>query len=259
MPYNSSIGGNSVVPFTGGGQVPNPANVLIRTSAPPAAVAGQPSSDAVGTIWINVSTGNAYQLVQNTLAAGAVFTLLGGATGAIATINTQAPVAGNYTLAGTANQITKTDTAGTTTFSLPAAITAPGSIAATTTVTATLGNITATAGNFVASAAGSGIVIPAAAVGPGASPQISNARAGSVTFSSVSIAANAVQTLTITNSTITGSSTVVLYTLRGATTGSSLTIQSVTNSAGSSAVTIMNGAGLTTTTANITLDYLVLN
>jgi len=80
-----------------------------------------------------------------------------GGTGALQTINTQAPIAGNYTLAGTANQITKTDTAGTTTFSLPSALTAPGSVTATTTLTATLGAITASNGNLVLNTAGNGL------------------------------------------------------------------------------------------------------
>lgn len=97
------------------------------------------------------------------------------------------------------------------------------------------------------------------AVASGASPQVVNARAGAATFSSVSIAAGATQTLTITNSTITGSSTLVLYELVGATTGSALTIQSVVNGAGTSAVTVINGTGATTTTANLTLTFLVLN
>jgi hypothetical protein len=79
----------------------------------------------------------------------------GSGTGLINTINLNAPIAGNYTLAGTANQIAVAQTAGTTTFTIPSVFIAPGSIAATTsitagtTLTATLGNITATNGNIV--------------------------------------------------------------------------------------------------------------
>lgn len=99
----------------------------------------------------------------------------------------------------------------------------------------------------------------ATATATGATPLVVNARAGSAVFSSVSIAGGAAQTLVITNSTITGSSTQILYGLVGATTGAALTIQSVTNSAGSSSIVVINGTGATTTTANITLTFLVLN
>lgn len=149
MPFNSTgSGGNKVVPLYGGGQVPNPANVIAATSAPPAAVANKPTDAAIGSIWINVSTGNSYQLVQNTYAAGAVWTLLGGAAAAVATITGDSggalsPSSGNISILGTANQITTTGSGSTLTLSLPATLVAPGSITATT------GNITATAGNVV--------------------------------------------------------------------------------------------------------------
>lgn len=260
MPFQGGIGGNKAAMFYGGGQVPNPANVIVQ--------AGTPSTNArsanIGDIYVDKSTSIPYICVASTGAAGGTtWEQLGLATGSVGQINgstgTALPSAGVITIAGTANQITTAASGSTVTLTLPSAITAPGSVTATTTVTATLGNITATNGNFVASAAGSGIVVPAAAVGPGDSPQVSNARAGSVTFSSVSIAAAATQTFVITNSTITGASTKILFSLVGATTGSALTIQSYTPSAGSVSVVIMNGTGATTTTANITLDYLVLN
>lgn len=57
-------------------------------------------------------------------------------------------------IAGTANQITVSTASGTTTLSIPSAFTAPGSIAATTSVTATLGNVTATNGNIVRGTSG---------------------------------------------------------------------------------------------------------
>lgn len=261
MPFNSGVGGNKVSFLYGGGQCVNPCNVIVNNVAP----STNNTESPIGTIYVNSATSTLYICVANTgpagsvtweqigLSTGTVATLTGGSGGAIA------PSAGNINLLGTANQITTTGSGSTITWSLPSALTAPGSVTATTTVTATLGNITATNGNFVASTAGSGIVVPAAAVGPGASPQISNARAGSVTFSSISIAAAATQSLVITNSTITGASTKILFSLVGATTGSALTIQSYTPSAGSVTVVVMNGTGATTTTANITLDYLVLN
>jgi hypothetical protein len=45
----------------------------------------------------------------------------------------------------------------------------------------------------------------------------------------------------------------------GSTTGAALNIQSVVNSAGQSVITVENGTGATTTIANITFTYLVLN
>lgn len=96
------------------------------------------------------------------------------------------------------------------------------------------------------------------ATGAAASPVVLNGRAGQVTFSSVSIAAAADLTLTITNSAITSTSQ-ILYSMSGATTGSALTIKSVTNTAGSSAIVVTNGTGATTSTANIVLTFLVIN
>lgn len=251
----------------------------------------------IGTLWIDSSGPSAWELgsvVANSAnwialgsgTVGAIVTLTGGSGGALS------PTAGNFNLLGTANQITSTGSGSTITFSLPSAITAPGSLttttslAATTTVTAgtgitsttgnivatagavnagtsmtaTLGNITATAGNFVSSTAGNGLVFNAnSATGAAASPVVLNSRAGHVIFTSVSIAAAADLTLTITNSAITGSSTQVLYSMAGATTGSALSIKSVTNSAGSSAIVVTNGTGATTTTADITLTFIVVN
>lgn len=135
-----------------------------------------------------------------------------------------------------------------------------GSVTAATTITATLGNITATNGNFVGSTAGTGLQFNAnTATGAAASPVVLNSRAGQVIFTSVSIAAAADLTLTITNSAVTASTTQIIYSMSGATTGSALSIKSVTNSSGSSAIVVTNGTGATTTTANITLNFIVVN
>lgn len=139
-------------------------------------------------------------------------------------------------------------------------VAAVSTITAGTTLTATLGNITATNGNIVASTAGTGLQFNAnTATGAAASPIVLNSRAGAAVFTSVSIAAAADLTLTITNSAITGASTQVIYSMSGATTGSALSIKSVTNSAGSSAIVVTNGTGATTTTADITLTFIVVN
>lgn len=138
--------------------------------------------------------------------------------------------------------------------------TAGGVTATAGGVTATLGNITATNGNFVGSTAGTGFLFNAnTASGAAPGPVVLNSRAGAVTFTGVSIAAAADLTLTITNSAITGASTQVVVFMAGSTTGSAPSIKSVTPSAGSLAIVVTNGTGATTTTANITFTFLVVN
>lgn len=122
----------------------------------------------VGQDWVDQAGDTAYKLIEVVsnsatwviMGPGAsdVDTLTGDSGGAIS------PAAGNITLAGTASQITTTGSGSTITWSLPAAITAPGSLtttttlAATTTVTggtgviATTGGVTATAGGVTATA-----------------------------------------------------------------------------------------------------------
>ncbi len=181
----------------------------------------------------------------------------GGLPNWILVSDSSGPIVG---INGTANQITATNSSGTVTLSIPVAFIAPGSITSTTTLTATLGNITATNGNLVASTAGTGLQLNATtATGAAASPVVLNARAGQVVFTSVSIAAAADLTLTITNSAITGATTQVICDVSGATTGSALSVKSKTSSNGSLALVITNGTGATTTTADITVTFLVVN
>lgn len=135
-----------------------------------------------------------------------------------------------------------------------------GSVTAGTTITATSGAITATNGNFVATAVGTGILLNSSQnSGAASGPVVVNGRSGRATFTSVSIAAAADLTLTITNSAITASTTEVLLDMSGATTGSALSIKSKTASSGSLAIVVTNGTGATTTTADIQIDFLVLN
>jgi hypothetical protein len=97
-------------------------------------------------------------------------------------------------------------------------------------------------------------------VAAGASPQRSNGRAGQVTFSGVSIAAGATQSFVISNTSIPSAAAVISYTMVGATTGAALNIQSVTNVANtSSTIVVENGTGATTSVANITFTYVLLN
>jgi len=113
------------------------------------------------------SAGNVNVLGTGVLAfSGAGATLTGSITPGTVLISTitggtggaRSPAAGNFNILGTASQITSTGAGSTITLSTPAAFIAPGSIAATTTLTATLGAITATNGNLVLTAAGNKMV-----------------------------------------------------------------------------------------------------
>lgn len=139
-----------------------------------------------GTLWLNLATPGAFMYSGT---SGVWIALGSGATGGVVTINSNAPVAGDYILAGTTNQIAVAQTAGTTTFTIPSAFIAPGSIAATTTVTATLGAITATNGNLVLGTAGNKVVI---ATGANASVGTSSAMtAGEVIVATTASSATA--------------------------------------------------------------------
>jgi len=195
MPFNSGIGGNKVVPFFGGAQVANPSNVTVQAGAPSTNM-----RDAnIGDIYVNKTASSVYICVASTgLAGGTTWAVVGGSSADINTINSNAPVAGNYVLAGTANQISKAETAGTTTFSLPAAITAPGSLTTTTALTATLGNITATNGNIVLGTAGN--KISSTSVG-------STTTAGANSFGTVALVGG---TATVATTAVTANSMIFL-------------------------------------------------
>ncbi len=194
-----------------------------------------------GQLIQNSATGNWY-----IYSGGSVFDLLTSSSGSIIQV------------LGTASQITASTVAGVTTLSIPSAFIAPGSIAATTTLTATLGNITATNGNLAAGTAGTGLLLNPATTS-GTTTATLNGRVGQVTITTPSIAGGAVFTMTIANTSVTGSSTQIGYWLSCGTTGAALSIQSVTNSANQSVVVINNGTGATTNTASLVLNFLVLN
>jgi len=103
-----------------------------------------------------------------------------------------------------------------------------------------------------------GVKVTPSIVTAGASPQVSSNRHGSVIFSSVSIAAAADQTFTITNTLVTSSSKFIIS-MYGATTGSATSIKALTPGSGTFNVVVTNGTGATTTTANIEFVYWVLN
>lgn len=170
-------------------------------------------------------------------------------------------VKGKVALATNAEAVTGTDPAkAIVPASLTARLAAPGTIGGTTPAAASFTSATITTGNITLSAAGKGIIYnPASGSGAASGTVTSNGRVGIVAFTSPSIAGGAVQTLTMANSTITGSGTDIQYSIVGATTGAALSIQSVTNSAGQSVVVVTNGTGATTQTGTITLTFNILN
>lgn len=243
--------------------------------------------------WFNTTTQQDYLYF-----GGGTWVLVSNGSGVLLTLSDTAnakalpDATGNIQLAGTANQITVTTGTNKETFTIPSVFIAPGSIAATTTVTggtgviattgnitasagnvsasgtvtggtgvtATTGNVTASAGNFVSTISGNGLLLNSPSnSGAASGPVVVNGRSGRVTFTTVSIAAAADLTLTLTNSAITASTTEVLLSMSGATTGSALSIKSKTASSGSLAIVVTNGTGATTTTADIQFDFLVLN
>lgn len=145
----------------------------------------------IGQPWINETVGNAYQLVGAS-SGQANWAILGGATGAVATLTgttgTATPIAGNIQISGTANQISTAASGSIVTVSLPNAITTPGSLTTTTSLTATLGAITATNGNLVLGTAGNKLSI---ATGANASIGTSAAMtAGTVTINTTAVTAS---------------------------------------------------------------------
>jgi hypothetical protein len=98
-----------------------------------------------GTLWLDVTDVTAFMwqgtswIALGTGATGGVVTLTGDSGGAIS------PSGGNITLAGTANQIHTVGSGSTITFSLPSAVTMPGSLTVTTSLTATGGAVTGAA------------------------------------------------------------------------------------------------------------------
>lgn len=265
------------------GDIPGGGNVATIVVANTAPTVSQ-NQQQVGSFWLvpePAGSGNLYYLAGFLLGVPQ-WELISSSSGTVISV------------VGTAAQITANTAAGVVTLSIPATFIAPGSIAATTTVTAgtgitaTTGNITASTGNISAtlgsvaagttvtggtgliattgnvtiSAVGSGLVTtPTVASGAAAGTVTANGRIVSVTFTGVSIASGASQAFTTANSSITGAGTVLKISWTGATAGSALSIQSVVNSAGQSVITMTNGTSATmvTSVANITFTYFVLN
>lgn len=168
----STIAGNSGgarSPTAGAMSIVGAGEVTVAGSGSTLTISVTPATTTVSTITgnsggaLSPSVGNLNILGTGTLAfTGAGSTLTGAITPGSTLISTVtggsggalSPTTGNLNILGTASQITSTGSGSTLTLSLPSAITAPGSVTATTTLTATLGAITATNGNLVLVAAG---------------------------------------------------------------------------------------------------------
>ncbi len=122
------------------------------TTITPLNTAGMVVNSAAGVLSTAATTVHCVQLGT---AGGQLTSLTNGTTGQVLTAVTggdptwAASTGGVTSITGTANQITASASTGAITLSTPATFIAPGSIAATTTVTATLGDITVTSGNLV--------------------------------------------------------------------------------------------------------------
>lgn len=167
---------------------------ILAKRAPTTTDTGYP----LGQLWVDKVGAASYQLL--TVAAGsATWSPLGGGTADVSTINTLSPTGGNITIAGTANQVSIGNAGSTVTLSLPSAITAPGSVTTTTSLTATLGNITATNGNLVLTAAGNKMIRTSVA---------STTAAGANSIGSVTLVGG---TATISTTAVTTSSLIQIW------------------------------------------------
>ena len=150
-PQAETLSGSPQPNFTG-----YSVNPIISKRTPTANDTGYP----LGQVWVDKSN-DSYWALTSVSAGVATWQVLGAGGGSIATINLQPPIAGNFNIVGTANQIAVTPGAGQDTLSVTSPFIAPGSITATSTITAGTG-ITSTTGDIDATAgtlrSGNGIV-----------------------------------------------------------------------------------------------------
>jgi len=90
----------------------------------------------------------------------------------------------------------------------------------------------------------------------GGSPQICNGQRGQALFTGVTVAATGTtQTLTITNSSVTATSTCLVQPITAFTAGSGVAVATVVPSAGSLAVTLVNAGSTTNAVTTVTLGF----
>lgn len=128
-------------PMYGGGQVPNPSNVIQVSGVPPSNL----TEDRLGTLAVDNSGMAIYGLASKSGGVNSWIQLGSGSpdvssltpsTGSVVT-----PTSGNVNLFGTTNQITCTGSGSTLTLSIPNTFIAPGSITASDGFTVTQGTV----------------------------------------------------------------------------------------------------------------------
>jgi len=209
-----------------------PSSPVRATRAPATTdVKGQFGLFPIGQIWIDTSAPANYMLSDFTASAGTVtatWNLLSAGSGDLDTLDgdsgSATPTAGAITIAGTANEVSTSATGSTVTLSLPSAITAPGSLTTTTTLTATAGDITATDGNLVLGTAGNKIEI---ATGADASAGSATLTAGTVTVSTSAVTADSLIYISRKSIGATGAAATGNLVVGTVTAGTSFVINSV--------------------------------
>lgn len=198
-------------------------------------------------------------LANAIIAPGSLTTTTTLASGTTLTVGTNATVAGTMNITGTST-LGVVNINGAQTNTVPAGTPVGIAVDASAGTGVPMTLTSASASIDTLRLTGGGIKAAPTVVAAAASPQTCNNRFGQVTFSGVNIAAGATQSFVISNTQIAAIATVIAYSMVGGTTGSALTIQSVTNVAGtSSTIVVQNGTGATTTTANITFTFWVMN
>ena len=189
---NINVIGAGVLAFAGSGSTLTgsitPGTTLVSTIAGNSGGARSPTAGAMSIVGSGaLAFAGSGSTLTGSITPGTALasTLTGGSGGALS------PTAGNFNLLGTANQITSIGSGSTITFSLPSAITAPGSITATTTVTATLGNITATNGNLAMGTAGNKVIVPTGANASAGLSGVMSGTPGAVTVATTACSATA--------------------------------------------------------------------
>lgn len=155
-----------------------------------------------GTLWLDTNSSTAYMWPGS----GNWISLGSGTTGAIVTITgdsggAESPLGGNFSLLGTANQITVTGAANKETFSLSATLVAPGSLTVTNGFTVSAGTSSLKATTIVGTTSinASGAAITTIGTGGTGAVNIGNATGNTAVTGSLT----ATTTLTATLGAIT--------------------------------------------------------
>jgi len=244
-------------PYYGGGQVPNPSNVIVATINPSNAATG----NAIGTIWINKSAATSFIATQNTGINGSVtweqFGLSTGTVGFLAgdSGGNIGPTGGGViNINGTANQTTVTGNAGANqlVISLPSTMITPGTLEITGTLTVD------GAGTSAIGTSNSATTVNIASGTGGNTVSINNGANTSANTTNIMSGNSAVNnTLNIMNGTLSGG-TQALNIMNGTGTAAARLINLGTNGANTT-ITIGNnasssGIAMLVGTGNFSLD-----